>query len=170
MNLPFVTIDVWTMLFTLGNTLILYLIVKKLLFKPVKKMLDARTQEVEETYQKAEEAQTAAQAAKEEYTSRLSQAKEEAQALIKEASVKAQGRSEEILQGAKQEASHLMQKTREELEREKQRAINEAKDEISDMAILMAQKIVEREVTQADHERLIEEFLHEEGEASCLKQ
>ena len=57
------------------------------------------TQEVEETYQKAEEAQTAAQAAKEEYTSRLSQAKEEAQALIKEASVKAQGRAKKAPRG-----------------------------------------------------------------------
>lgn len=170
MHMPFVSIDVWTILFTLGNTLILYLIVKKLLFKPVKKMLDARAQEVEETYQKAEQAQAQAEAAKQEYTGRIAQAKEEAQALLAQAARKAQGRSEEILSEAKRQASHLMQRTQEELEREKQRAVNEAKDEISGMAVLMAQKIVGREVDESDHERLIDEFLNEEGETPCPKQ
>jgi len=140
------------------------------LFKPVKKMLDARAQEVEETYQKAEQAQAQAEAAKQEYTGRIAQAKEEAQALLAQAARKAQGRSEEILSEAKRQASHLMQRTQEELEREKQRAVNEAKDEISGMAVLMAQKIVGREVDESDHERLIDEFLNEEGETPCPKQ
>ncbi len=170
MHLPFVTIDVWTMLFTLGNTLILYLIVKKLLFGPVRKMMDARAKEVEDTYQKAREAREKAEAAEREYTSRISSAKEEAQALLKEASAKAQGRSEEILAQAKQEASHLMSRTRDELEREKQRAVNEAKDEISGMAVLMAKKIIKKEMAPEVEERFIEEFLKEEGETPCPKQ
>lgn len=170
MHLPFVTMDLWTILFTLGNTLILYLIVKKLLFKPVKKMIDARAREVEETYQRAHRARTEAESAKQEYTSQISSAKMEAQALLKDASAKAQSRSEQILEDAKQEASHLMRRARKELEREKQRAIHEMKDEISDMAVQLATKIVRREITPEDQDRLLEEFLKEEEETPWPKQ
>ena len=74
----FVSINWWSILVTMCNTLITFLIIKKLLFKPVKSMLAAREQEVQAMYGAAEQAQSEAESLRQEYTERLSQAKAEA--------------------------------------------------------------------------------------------
>ena len=73
----FVSIGWWEILVTMCNTLITFLIIKKFLYKPVRKMLAARTEEVESMYSNAEKAQSEAEQMRSEYTERLSKAKEE---------------------------------------------------------------------------------------------
>ena len=93
----FVSIGWWEILVTMCNTLITFLIIKKFLYKPVRKMLAARSEEVQSMYATAEKAQSEAEQMRSEYTERLSKAKEEAAEIVGSATRRAAERSDEIL-------------------------------------------------------------------------
>ncbi|MBR5362106.1 MAG: F0F1 ATP synthase subunit B [Oscillospiraceae bacterium] len=164
MKLGFFYIDLGTILFTLCNTLILFLGLKHFLFKPVQKILTERQAAVDQTLQDAEDARSRAEAAETEYTEKLAVAKEESAAMLRNATRKAQQRSDEIVAQAKAEAAGILQQNRDELDRERRRAESELRSEVSGLAVLVAEKVVEREINQADHVRLIDEFIDSVGD------
>lgn len=160
----FLTIDTGTIIFTLINMLILYLLLRHFLFDRVNKVLEDRQSEVQNTYDEADVAKDSAKKLEEEYSVKLLNAKEESSEIIKNATKKAQSRSDEIIGDAKLEANNILQRTNSEIEREKKRAVNEIKDEISDIAFQVAEKVVEKEIDKKDNERLIEDFIKNVGE------
>ena len=160
----FLTIDVGTIIFTLMNLLILFLLVRHFLFGRVNKMLESRQAEVQKTYDDANQANEKAKQLEEEYSVKLSAAKEESAEIIKNATLKAQSRSDEIVSAAKQEANSIFDRTNLEIEREKKRAVNDIKDTISEIAFMVAEKVVEKEIDKKDNERLIEDFINNVGE------
>ena len=87
--LPFVGFTPWEICVTICNTLITFLIVKKFLFKPVRKMMAAREEEVQDMYAVAEKTQTEAEQLRSEYTGRLAKAKEEANEIVSSATRRA---------------------------------------------------------------------------------
>ena len=109
-TLPFVTIDVWTIIFTWGNLLILFLLMKKFLFKPVRKMMLDRENEVKAMYDNAEKSMSDADNLKAEYESRLSSAKTEAEDIVKSATRNAALKSEEILADAHSRAQEIIER------------------------------------------------------------
>lgn len=159
----FVSIGWWEILVTMCNTLSTFLIIKKLLFKPVKKMLAAREQEVQAMYGAAEQTQSEVESLRQEYTERLSQAKAEAAEIVGSATRRAAVRSEEILRESSQQAAAMMKKAENTIEQERKKAMNELKDEVAGLSVMIASKVVERDVKQADHERFIEEFIDKVG-------
>ncbi|MFQ6841235.1 F0F1 ATP synthase subunit B [Agathobaculum sp.] len=159
----FVYINWWNIVVTICNTLITFLIIKKFLFKPVKKMLAAREEEVQAIYSNAEKAQTEAEQMRSEYTERLSRAKAEAAEIVGSATRRATVRSEEILRESSQQAAAMMKKAENTIEQERRKAMNELKDEVASLSVMIASKVVERDVKEADHERFIEEFIDKVG-------
>lgn len=160
----FLTIDPDTIILTLLNTMILFLILKFLLFDKVNKVLEDRKNDISTAYDNADKAQAEAEKLQLEYADRISNAKEESAQIITEATKKAQVRSDEIIAEARSEASSIMDKAYVEIEREKKKAVNEIKDEITDIAFEAAKLVVEKEINQQDNERLIEEFINNVGE------
>ncbi len=160
-NFEFFSIDPTSIIGTLLNTLILFMVLKHFLFDKVNAVLEARKNEVKQTYEDADTAKTAAEEMKAEYTEKLASAKEESAEIIKNASKKAQKRSDEIIDEAKAEAANLKNKAAADIEKEKKRAVNQIKDEISDIAISIAEKVVSKEIDQKTHEKLIEDFINE---------
>ncbi len=161
MNLDFLTIDVGTILFTLINTFIIFLVFKHLLFKRVDDILEKRRQEVTTTYQEADTALASAKADQEKYTAALAGAKEEAAQIRTRAEQRARQQSDNILEDARREAQAAREKAMQDTEREKEQARTELKGEISDLALELAQRIMEKEINKEDHERLIGDFLQE---------
>ena len=159
----FVSMGWWPILVTMCNTLITFVIIKKLLYKPVRKMLAAREEEVKSMYSTAEQAQTEAEQLRSEYTERLSKAKEEAAEIVGSATRRANARSEEILKESSQQAAAMMKKAESSIEQERKKAMNELKDEVASLSVMIASKVVERDVKEADHERFIEEFIDKVG-------
>ena len=155
----FVSIGWWEILVTMCNTLITFLIIKKFLYKPVRKMLAARSEEVQSMYATAEKAQSEAEQMRSEYTERLSKAKEEAAEIVGSATRRAAERSDEILRESSQQASAMVKKA----EQERIKAHKELKDEVADLSVMIASKIVERDVKPEDHERFIEDFIDKVG-------
>ena len=159
----FVSMGWWQILVTMCNTLITFAIIKKLLYKPVRKMLAAREEEVKSMYSTAEQARTEAEQLRSEYTERLSKAKEEAAEIVGSATRRANARSEEILKESSQQAAAMMKKAESSIEQERKKAMNELKDEVASLSVMIASKVVERDVKEADHERFIEEFIDKVG-------
>ena len=159
----FVGVNPFTMVFAWINLVILYFILKKLAFKPIKNMIDSRQKEIDDMYSGAEAAQRDANAAKVEYEEKLRAANEESEEILKRAVRRAQLREEEILHEADEKAQRVLERAEEEIELEKKRAINEVKNEVSGMAIEIASAVIERDVDQREHEAMIDDFIKNMG-------
>ncbi len=164
--LQLVSLAPWTLIAQWCNLLILVMLVKKFLFKPVMDILQQRQDEVDKIYADANKAKEDAKVLKADYENRLASAKEEAGEIVKTATANAQRKSNEILEEAQAKASNLVVRAEAQIEQERKKAINEIKDEISGMAVDIASKVVEREISAKDHEKLIEDFIKNVGEAS----
>ena len=146
----FIGINFWTALFVLLNTLTIFFVAKKFLFGPVMKIIKERQQEIDDMYTKAGEAKEQASALRTEYEDKLSAASDQADRLVKDAVARGQRREEEILRQANAEANAIRQKASADIAQEKKKAINEAKDEISVIALAIAGKVVGRELNEQD--------------------
>lgn len=162
----FVSMDFVTLVLQWGNLLILYKLVKHFLFKPVQKVLAARQGEVDKLYSEANEANASAKAMREDYEKHLAEAKQEASEIIKSATQNAQVQSDEIVSDAQKKAASIITKANAEIEQDKKKTINEIKNDISGIAMDIATKVVGREISEKDHEKLIEEFISNVGDAS----
>lgn len=163
-NLDFLSIDTGSLIFTLLNTIILFLVIKHFLFGRVNKVLEDRQKDISSTYEKADETMENAKRLEADYSELMSNAKEKSAGIVKDATQKALKRSDEIIEQAKAEASNITHKANEEIELEKKRARSQLKNEISDIAVQIAEKVVEKEISQNDHERLINDFIENAGE------
>lgn len=162
--MEFVSIDTWTIIFTWINLIILMFVMKKLLFKPVTKMLADRENEVSAMYEKAESAQKNAEQLESEYSKKLSEAKEEAARIMKDATDAANKKGEQIVFDAQEKASATIIKAQKEIEREKLNAVSEIKKDIASIAVSVAEKVIEKDINEKDYERLVEEFIDNSGE------
>ena len=160
----FIGVDFWTALFVLLNTLAIFFVAKKFLFKPVMKMIKDRQEEIDNMYRDADNAKCEAQALEAEYKEKLSQAQLTGERMVKEAAERGQRREEEIIRQANADADAIMAKASADIAREKKKALNDAKDEISGIAIAIAEKVVGREVNEADHADLVDDFINQLGE------
>lgn len=159
----FVGVNFWTMIFAWCNLLILYLVLKKLFFKPLKNMIDSRQKEIDDMYSDAEGSVESANALKAEYEEKLASANSESEEILKAAQRRALLKEEEILREADEKAARTLARAEEQIELEKARAINEVKDEVSEMAIGIASAVIERDVSADEHSKLINEFIDNIG-------
>lgn len=160
----FVGVNVWTMLFAWCNLLILYLFLKKILFKPMKNMIDSRQKELDDMYENAENAEKQAIEMKSSYEEKLNNANEESEEILKNALRRAQLKEEEILRDAQAEASRIYERAQEQIDLEKKRALSEVKDEVSGMAIEIASAVIGREVSEKEHSEFIDSFIDSVGD------
>ena len=161
----FLGVNPWTALFVLLNTLTIFFVASKFLFKPVMKIIADRQNEIDGMYSAAGAARDEAEAMKAEYTAKLSDANAASDRIIKDAVVRAQRREEDIIRQANAEAQAIVDKAVADAVLEKKKAINDAKDEISGISLAIAEKVVERSLAAADQEKLIDDFLNNLGDA-----
>lgn len=157
--LELISLNIWHIVATIANLLILVLILKKLLFKPVQKILEERKSQVDDIYRNAEEANAQAESDKKLYNEKLAGAKEEAESIVKAATQRADRLGDEIIADANRKAADTMKKAEAEIEQEKKKAMNDLKNEISDISVQIAESVVGREISEDDHRELIDSFI-----------
>lgn len=160
-----VTVAPWTIILQILNLLLQMYLFKRFLLKPVQKILAQRQALANEDLDAAAAARAEAESAREEYEKHLTGAREEAASLVRSAAQTAQTRSEQIIMEAKEEAAAIRAKASNDIAQERKNAVNEIKDEISGIAVSIASKVVEKEISEADHEKLIQDFIDQMGEA-----
>lgn len=160
----FIGVNFWTALFVLLNTLTIFFVGKKFLFGPVMKMIQDRQNEIDTMYSDAGKAKEDAQALQAEYQQKLSVAAETSERMVKEAVTRGQNREEEIIRQANAEAAAILDKAAADIALEKKKAINDAKDEISEMAMAIAGKVVGHSLSGKDQAALVDRFIDELGD------
>ena len=160
----FIGIDFWTALFTLLNFLAVLFVGKRFLWGPVMKIIQDRQKELDDMYEAADSARSSAMAMEAEYKEKLSVAVETGERIVKEATVRGQAREEEILRQANAQADAIREKAAADIAMEKKNAIKDAKNEISGMAVAIAEKVVGRELNNDDQNKLIDDFISGLGE------
>lgn len=156
----------WTFVATICNLFIQVYLIKRFLFKPINNVLEKRRAMADAQIQDAAKAKDEAESMKAEYEKNMSEAKRKAGDILNEARKTAALQSEELLQDAAKQAAALKEKARKEIDQEKRKAVNEVKGEIGGMAMEIAGKVIEREISEEDHRKLIDEFIANVGEAS----
>ena len=160
----FLGVNPWTALFILLNTLTIFFVARKFLFNPVMKIITERQQEIDDLYAGANSAKTEAEALRSEYQAQLSDARSTSERIVKEAVARGHAREEDIIRKANADAAAILDKASADIAQEKKKAINDAKNEISGLAMAIAGKVVERELNTADQTDLINRFIEELGE------
>lgn len=163
-NLDVISVNIWQTLISLANLLLLFLVIKRFLYQPVKKMLDARQSTIEGDYAAASEAKAQALSDRTAYEEKLKGAKKEAEEVIKSAVTVAGQREQEILNSAKEKADGIVRQAQNEAALEKEKAREEIRNEIVEVSTLLTEKMLEREVNAEDHRNLIDSFVEKLGD------
>ena len=154
----------YELFFTLANVLILFLILRKILFKKIIDVMDARDADIKNNIEAGEKAKEEGMKFKSEYETRIQDARDESQMIVDFARKRAEEKSDTIISEARKEAEYIKQKANNEIAKEKEQAFNNIKSEISEIAVLAASKVIEKDIDKAKHEDLIENFIKEVGE------
>ena len=163
-NLDIISVNIWSILISLANLAILFLIVKRFLFKPIQNMLNARRNEIDSQYDDAANAKQSAEQMQTELSERLEGAKSEAEGIVKEAADIAKARGEKIVEDARATADGIIRQAEEDAELERRRVAETIKEQIVDVSTALAEKMLEREVKADDHNALIDDFINKLGE------
>ena len=160
-----VTVNPVTLIAQICNLFIQLLVVKIFFLDKIKAILDQRREAADKQITDAEAAKAEAMVIKETYEKNMEQAKAKADDLLMNAQRTANSRSEEIIGQAQAAAAQIKSKASADIEMEKKKAINDAKNEISGLAMAIAGKVVGRELNDADQEGMIDRFIEELGES-----
>ena len=160
----FLGVNPWTALFILLNTLTIFFVAKKFLFKPVMKIIEDRQKEIDDMYASADRDKQQAEQLRSAYADKLADARQTSERMVKEAVARGQIREEEILRHAKAEADAIRSKAEADIAREKKKAVNDAKDEIAGLAMDIAGKVVGRSLGNKDQAALIDQFIAQLGD------
>ena len=160
-----VTVNPVTLIAQICNLFIQLYIFKKFFLDKIKAILDQRRSAADQEITDAQAAKAEAMVIKETYEQNMKEAKAEASKILTNAQKTAVARSEEILRQAQQQAAQIKLKAETDIAMEKKKAINDAKDEISGVAMAIAEKVVERQLNAADQDKLINDFINGLGDA-----
>ena len=145
---------------------VLFLFLSYMLFKPTRDLLKKRQERITADLASAKQDKEEADALKTEYEKKIDGAQREAEVIMSEARQKAVRNEEQIIAGAKEEAANIIRQAQNEAKLEKQKAADEVKTQIIDVAALMAGKVVADRIDTSIQDTLIEETLQEVGEST----
>ena len=158
-----VAVNPVTLIAQICNLFIQLFLVKMFFLDKIKAVLDQRREAADLEITTAERAKAEAMEIKATYEKNMQEAKAQANEIVDRAQKTATARGEEIIRQANEEAALLKQKAAADIAQQKKKALNDAKDEISGVAMAIAEKVVERQLDSSDHDKLINQFIEKLG-------
>jgi len=152
---------------TAVNFLILLALLYKFAYNPINAMLEQRTTTIESSLRHAEEVKIEVEQMRKEAQSNLAESRKEAQEIVARATKAAEEAKNEMIAKAKEESEHIRAKTEAELKAATEQAKMELKDTAASLAIMAAEKVLGRAITDEDHKRLVKDFVNEAGDLLC---
>lgn len=144
--------------------LILLVLLRKFAWGPLMGVMEEREKYVANEIEVAEKNRKEAEEASAEANKQLNQTREEAQKIIEEARQTAVEQEQNIVAVARQEATRLKEAAQADIENEKEKALQALQDKVGSLSVLIASKVIEKEISAQDQEELINEFIKEVGE------
>ena len=158
-----VTVNPVTLIAQICNLFLQMFLVKVFFLDKIKAILDARREAADKEITDAKTAKEEAMVIKATYEQNMLESKAKAEEILQNAQQTAAHRGEQIINDAQKTAVAMKQKAEAEIAREKKRALNDAKNEISEIAMAIAGKVVGRELNAADHAKMVDSFIDELG-------
>lgn len=153
-----------TFILNIVNAIVMFLIMKHFLFKPVKKMFKSREDEIKKQYSDAQQAEDNALANKELYESKLADVDSEGANLLKEYKKRAEIQADDIVKNAKLEADKIKQKGQRELDSEVKKTVMELKTQLSEITVMAASKVIGKELDMKDHSQIMDDAISKVGD------
>lgn len=151
------------LLFTIINVLILYVGIKRFLFKPVRKIMETRQAEIEKQYEEAQKTENQAKELKQKYEASISHLAEEQEQMLKETQSKASKEYERIIADASKQANEIVCKAKENAEKEQEKRMQQAQEQIADLVVAATAKIVASKANEQEDRELYNQFLAKAG-------
>ncbi len=153
----------WSIFEAVVNTVILFVLLRIFLFKPINKIKEERTRTIQDNLDSAEKAKTEAEALRQQYEGSISEAKEKANEIIIKAHEEAESEKAAIIEKSKEEAEEIITSAGKAAESERKRVIQQAQSQIADLAIEAASKVVGANLDDEKNRRLVDQFLSEQS-------
>nr|WP_255437445.1 F0F1 ATP synthase subunit B [Thalassobacillus sp. CUG 92003] len=144
--------------------LVLLALLRKFAWGPLMKMMQEREEYISNEIDTAEKSREEAQQLQHEAAEELKKTRQEAQSLIEDAKKSATQQERDILETARTEAERIKESAREEIEQEKEKAVQALQDQVASLSVMIASKVIEKELSEEDQEALINEYIKEAGE------
>ncbi|WP_303836362.1 F0F1 ATP synthase subunit B [Ruminococcus flavefaciens] len=154
--------EFWSIFEAVANVLILFVLLRIFLFKPINKMKAERTRTIQDNLDSAEKAKTEAEELRQQYEDSISEAKEKANQIIMKAHEDAESERSAIIRKSQEEAEKIVADADKTIENERKRVLRQAQSEIADLAIEAASKIIGENVDDEKNRRLVDQFLSDE--------
>jgi len=146
------------------NFSLLFILLYMVAYKRILRLLDERSARIRASMEQAEEIKRRLAQAQQDYERQLEQARRDGQAIIAQASQAADRLREETVRQAKEEAQKVIEKAQSEIEYERRRAMAELREDVANIAVLAAGKVINRSLDPEAHRQLIQDFLKETGQ------
>lgn len=155
-------INIWNFIWSAVNIIILFILLRIFLFKPINKIMNERTRTIQDNMDEAEKSRREAEHLKQQYADSISSAREEAQQIVMKAHDDAESEKAAILKKSQEEADEIISNAGKAIENERKRIIQQAQTQIADLAIEAASRIIGENVDDDKNRRLVDEFLSAE--------
>lgn len=153
-----------TVIVTVITFAILLALLKKFAWGPLKEVMDKRERDINRDIDEAEEARLNAQKLEEENKKTLKQTQDEVQRILEDARVQARKQHEEIIHEANIRANGMIETAQSEINSEKERALADINNQVSELSVLIASKVLQKEISEQDQKELVDKYLKEAGD------
>ena len=150
----------WTIIMIWITVIVLFLVLKKFFFEKVKNFMETRSNSIQDAFDSAEAVNRRADEKMQNYTKRIANVEAEGREIIRDAKIKADAQAREIIEDANKQATEIMNKAEKNIEREKQKAMEEMRKEVAALAMLAAERIVEREIQNIGQDEIVDEVIN----------
>lgn len=154
-----ISLDLSTFVLASLNVLVVILVLNWLLFKPLRRVMETRTQFVESSLAEAKTQREQAEKLLAQYEEQLQNAQVEARQIVNAASREAEELARRRKQETEAETQRLLERTKAEIENERKRALASIRDEVTSLTLMAAERVIGRELNQEDHQRLVQDML-----------
>lgn len=159
------SLNLYTCVFALINLLILFFVLKKVLFKPVMNYMDKRKNEVADSLKTSENAKNEALELKQQYEEQMKTARADGQKIIDDMTARANKIYSDTVAKAEEESRQILARAQEDVQREHEKVLKDSKAEISGLAIAAASKVIDANLDNESNRKLVDKFLDETGAA-----
>ncbi|WP_367121644.1 F0F1 ATP synthase subunit B [Staphylococcus capitis] len=153
-----------TTIVTLVTFVFLLALLKKFAWGPLKEVMDKRERDINKDIDDAEQAKINAQKLEEENRKTLKETQDEVQRILDDAKVQARKQHEEIIHEANVRANGMIETAQSEINSEKERALADINNQVSELSVLIASKVLRKEISEQDQKDLVEKYLKEAGD------
>lgn len=158
-----ISIHLWTLAQQAFNILVVILVLYKFLFKPLGSMMEQRTQYVEDSLANAKKQREEAEQLLAQYQEQLRNAQAEAREIVASATREAEALARQRKQEAEAETQRMVERAKAEIENERKKALASIREEVTTLTLMVAERVIGRELNHTDHQRLVENMLTEVG-------